>query len=106
MFTKATRKTARFPGVFQSPGIAVGICTFPLAGYNNFSVVTGPFFMLASILSVMRQTGRLRLEYEVPICVVALGALMLIARSPAIPIPDWIEKSDKDEPTASDRAVR
>ena len=74
-------------------GLAViGICTFPVAGYNKFSFVAGPFFILASLLSVLRQMGRLPLDYEIPVLVIALGALMLVARSPGIPVPEWLEK--------------
>lgn len=83
----------------------IGVLMFPLAGVNKFSFVTGPFFILASLLSVLRQTGRLPLDFEVPLLVIALGALMLVARYPVIPMPEWVEQSS-DEKTPSGHGVR
>src|SRR5688572_22537704 len=61
-------------------GLAViGLLTF-LGGFNKFSVVVGPFFLLASGMSVLRQTGDLRLEIEVPVLVISAGVLLLIAQ--------------------------
>lgn len=70
---------------------AVGFLIYALSGYNKFSVVTGSFFIFASCLSLFRQTGRLSLDMEVPILVITAGVLLLVARSPAIPAPEWIE---------------
>jgi hypothetical protein len=55
------------------------------------TVVIGPFFIVASSLSVLRQTDRLPLDVEVPILVILVGILMLIARSAAVPIPKWLD---------------
>lgn len=68
----------------------VGLLTFAVGGFDKFSVVTGPFFLAASVVSVLRQTGRLAIDVEVPILTILLGVLLLVARSPAIPIPKWI----------------
>ncbi len=54
------------------------------------TVVVGPFFILASCLSVVRQSGRLDVDVEVPILVIIAGLLLLVARSPSIPIPKWV----------------
>jgi hypothetical protein len=83
----------------------IGILVFPLAGVNKFSFVAGPFFILASVLSVLRQTGRLPLDYEVPLLVIVLGGLMLVARFPAIPMPEWVEQPAAEK-TPSGRGVR
>ncbi len=40
----------------------VGLLTFAIGGIDKVSVVIGPFFILASMLSILRQTGRLRLR--------------------------------------------
>lgn len=77
----------------------VGFLIFVLAGFNKFSLVAGGFFILASGLSLLRQTGRLTIEMEVPIIVIAIGVLLLIARSPAIPVPEWFETSGEKEPS-------
>jgi len=72
-------------------GLAViGVLVFVMSGIDKVTVVVGPFFELASCLSVLRQTGRLELDVEVPILVVISGVLLLLARQPAIPVPKWI----------------
>jgi hypothetical protein len=72
-------------------GLAVcGIVTFAAGGWNKVTLVIGLFFVAASLLSVLRQTGRLTLNIEVPVLVILIGVLLLIARSPAIPMPDWL----------------
>lgn len=68
----------------------VGLLTVAVGGIDKVSVVIGPFFIVASSLSILRQTGRLRLDVELPILVIVAGVLLLVARSPAIPIPKWI----------------
>jgi hypothetical protein len=68
----------------------IGILTFVLSkGCDKVSVVIGPFFLLASLLSVLRQTGQLSLDSEVPILVIAIGLLLLVARLPTISKPGW-----------------
>jgi hypothetical protein len=68
----------------------VGIVTFVLSnGLDKVSVVLGPFFLLASLLSILRQMGNLSLDIEVPILVISIGVLLLVAQLPAIPKPDW-----------------
>ena len=69
---------------------AVGLLTLAVGGLDKVTVVIGPFFILASCLSILRQTNRLRLDVEVPILVIAAGILLLVARSPMIPTPSWI----------------
>jgi hypothetical protein len=85
-------------------GLAVvGVLTFALGGCDKVTIVIGPFFILASCLSLLRQTGRLHADTEVPILVIAAGVLLLIARLPAVPQPSWFvpdlkgSKQGKDE---------
>jgi hypothetical protein len=72
-------------------GLAVvGIGAFVASGgVDKTSVVLGPFFLAASILSVLRQTGKLSLNTELPIIVILLGLLLLLAQMPFIPPPKW-----------------
>lgn len=76
----------------------VGLLTFGLGGIDKVTVVVGPFFLIASCLSVLRQTGRLETDIEVPLLVILVGVLLLVARLPAIPPPKWIIK-DSSPPT-------
>ncbi|MEZ5940758.1 MAG: hypothetical protein R3C18_05160 [Planctomycetaceae bacterium] len=71
---------------------AAGLMAFVLSGIDKVSVVIGPFFILASFLSILRQTNRLPFDVEVPILVISSGVLLLIARSPAVTAPDWLVK--------------
>lgn len=77
----------------------VGLVTFVVGGLNKVTVVIGPFCILASCLSLLRQTGRLTLDVEVPILVILAGVLLLVARLPAIPLPPWaIQNAKPREP--------
>jgi len=68
----------------------VGILTFVLSkGFDKVSVVLGSFFLLASLLSVLRQTGRLSVDIEMPVLVISIGVLLLVAQSPAVRRPSW-----------------
>ncbi len=70
--------------------ISVGALTMALGGIDKFTVVFGPFFLIAGLLSFTRQTGRLTFDVEVPILLITLGVFMLIARAPSIKRPSWI----------------
>jgi len=78
-----------------SIGLAiVAVLAVALSGFDKVSIVVGGFFLLASVLSVLRQTGTISIDVEVPSLVMAAGLLILIARSRAIPTPRWILKSE------------
>lgn len=76
---------------------AVGILTLAVGGIDKLTVVVGPFFILASGLSLLRQTERLSLNVEVPILVIAAGFLLLVARSRSIPHAKWLVESPREE---------
>lgn len=82
-------------------GLAViGVLAFAMSGIDKFTVVVGPLFILASCLSVLRQTDRLEIDVEIPILVISLGFLLLISRSARVPMPDWIVlENEKQEGT-------
>ncbi len=69
---------------------AVGLLTFAIGGFDKVTIVIAPFFIIASVLSVLRQSGRLSFNVEVPVLVIVAGLLMLAARLPVIPLPKWI----------------
>lgn len=72
-------------------GLAViGLAPFAMLGFDKVTAVVGPFFLITSILSVLRQAGQLTLNIEVPVLVIATGVLLLIARTPAVPSPKWL----------------
>jgi hypothetical protein len=83
-------------------GLAVvGFLAFAVGGFDKVTVVVGPFFIAASGLSLLRQTDRLRLDVEVPVLVILAGILLLVARAPAIPLPNWLV----EEPTTGRRGT-
>jgi hypothetical protein len=72
-------------------GVALtGILVFVICGFDKVSVTVGPFFLIASGLSVLRQTGRLAIDLEIPVLVIAAGMLMLVAHLKIIPAPKWL----------------
>jgi hypothetical protein len=75
---------------------AVGILTLAVGGINKLTIVTGPFFIVASVCSILRQTGRLELDREVPILTIVLGCLLLLGQVVKLPTPD-ILKPDPEE---------
>jgi hypothetical protein len=84
-------------------GLAVaGILTIALSGLDKVSVVIGPFFLLASVLSVFRQTGGLAVNVEVPVLVISVGVFLLIAQLPIVPPPGWMRPLPT--PSVEDRA--
>lgn len=74
----------------------VGLLSFAVSGIDKSSVLVGPFFLIASCLSVLRQIGHISLDVEIPILVIVIGSLLLIARSPSIPLPEWMVLDPKD----------
>ncbi len=68
----------------------VGVLTFALHGLDKVTLAVGPFFVAASLLSVLRQTGRLSLDVELPILVILAGVLLLACRHPRVPAPRWL----------------
>lgn len=73
----------------------MGLIVFVLSGgIDKASVVLGPIFLLAAVLSVLRQSGRLTAAVEVPLLVTALGVLMFLAHLPVVPLPSWLRGNE------------
>ena len=69
----------------------IGILTFVVSGgLDKLSVVLGPFFLVSSLLSILRQTGKFPLDTEVPVLVILIGVLLLLAQMKVIPKPKWL----------------
>lgn len=75
-------------------GLAVlGLAMLGVGGVNKVTVVLGSFLLVASLLSVVRQTGRLSVDHELPCLMIALGVLMLASHLAPVPVPVWFKKS-------------
>ncbi len=89
--------TARgvFPGVNWLWVLALGgagaLCLL-LWGLDKATFFIGSMLMLTSVASVLRQTGRLDLNTEVPSLVIASGVLMILARWLPIRWPEWVRE--------------
>lgn len=79
-------------------GLAVlGISAFAISGFDKVTVVVGGFLIVASMLSVLRQTERLKIDHELPILVMVTGCLLLIARNKSVPLPNWYEPPEHEK---------
>ena len=75
---------------------AVGLITLLLGGLNKLTVVVGPFLMISSVCSLLRQIGTMPIDREVPILTIILGILMLLVQILNLPMPEAF-KPTKDE---------
>lgn len=83
-------------------GLALaGAAAFLVSGVDKSTIVIGPLFFLASGLSVLRQSGRLAFDIELPILVIACGLLLFVARCARIPSPSWAATLSDPERTDS-----
>ncbi|TXT21752.1 MAG: Uncharacterized protein FD138_3986 [Planctomycetota bacterium] len=85
-------------------GMAVcGVLMFALMGLDKLSFVLGVFFLVCSLMSLLRQQGWLSVETEAPVLVIVAGVLMLAARSKRVPTPNWFvpPKSSVPRPSGS-----
>ena len=78
--------------------LVLGVATFVVSGgVDKVSLVFGPLFLFAGVMSVFRQAGALALAVELPVLVIALGVLRLVAQHPAVPTPRWVEAGQRQE---------
>lgn len=75
---------------------ASGILMVAVGGVDKFSAVAGPFLVIASIFSVLRQTERISVNLEVPVLVLVFGVLMLISQIASLPLPAWYHDDPKE----------
>ena len=75
-------------------GIA-GSLVLVVGGIDKVTVVVGPFLLMATVFSVLRQTGRLSVDTEVPLLVIAIGGLMLFGHLAPVPPPAWLGSERK-----------
>jgi hypothetical protein len=76
------------PGVnwVWTAGLAAsGVLMLMLGGLNKLTVVIGPWLILASIFSLLRQRGTIDIDQEVPYLVISLGVLLLLSALSNLP---------------------
>jgi len=76
---------------------AAGVLILVIGGIDKVTFVIGPFLIASTFFSLLRQTGRISVDTEVPVLVIVFGALMLLSKLLPIPIPAWIIEPRKQE---------
>ncbi len=80
-----------------------GLLILAIGGIDKVTFVLGPFLIASTFFSLMRQTGRISIDTEVPSLMIVFGTLMLLARLLHIPVPTWIVEPGKPRPDAVGR---
>jgi len=78
----------------------IGILALFSSSLNRFSYIVGFFLLLASVMSVLRQTGRVTPNVEVPLLVIGFGLLTLTAELLRLPMPQWMRDPQPGAPQA------
>ena len=81
-------------------GVA-GALILTYGGINKITVVAGPLLIIASLLSILRQTGRLTMDLEMPILVICFGLLMILAIALRLPMPRYLRAGEECDAEAS-----
>jgi len=76
-------------------GVA-GVLVLAMGGIDKVTVVVGPFLIIATFLSILRQTDRLSVETEVPILVITVGVLTLVSTFLPLRGARWLNASEED----------
>ena len=79
-------------------GLGVTGVLILVGSIDKVTVVVGPFLIAAMVFSLLRQTGRMSIDTEVPSLVIVFGTLMLLAKILPIPVPKWISEPLRAKP--------
>jgi hypothetical protein len=77
---------------------AVGVLTLAVGGIDKVTVVVGPFLLICTVFSLLRQTGYIEIDTSIPVLVIIAGLLMLLSHFLPIPYPEWLQKPPPSEP--------
>jgi len=69
---------------------AGGVLVLALGGIDKMTVVVGPFLIISTGFSLLRQTGRISIDTEVPSLLIVAGVLILLSRFLPVPLPPWL----------------
>ena len=94
------------PGVdwLWTGGLGVaGLLALANRGFTKFTFVIGSFLLISSVCSILRQTGMLRPNIEIPVLFIVFGVLILVSMLLPLPIPEAFreEKRGETRPTAA-----
>ena len=74
----------------------VGVLVIAVGGFDKVTLVVGPFLIAGTIFSLLRQTGHISIDTEVPALVIFLGVLLLLVRVLPVPAPKWLIEPPND----------
>ncbi len=84
---------------------AVGFLVLFIGGLDKVTVVVGPFLMISTVFALLRQTGRLSGDTEVPCLLIVAGILALVSYFLPLPAPEWLDRPRSGgESSSSDAA--
>ncbi|HET6327615.1 MAG TPA: hypothetical protein VFG04_23230 [Planctomycetaceae bacterium] len=69
---------------------ALGAVLLSFEGVNKFSFVVGPSLIVGAFLSILRQTGFVGVDTEVPLLTITVGVLWTLVHLVPLPRPSWI----------------
>lgn len=75
---------------------ATGLIVLMFGGINKLTVVVGPFLMIGSVCSLLRQLDKLPIDREVPILTIILGILMLLVQFLNLPLPEMLTPTEDE----------
>lgn len=71
-----------------------GLLVLGVGGWNKLTVVVGPSLLAGAGMSVLYELGRLPEKVLGPSLLIAIGALLLLASLPAVPLPPWMRDGE------------
>jgi len=76
----------------------VAVVSWLLGGVSKLTVVVVPWFLIASVCSLLNDAGLLAERFAAPVLVVALGGLLLLALFLDVPRPGFmLDKDPRDD---------
>ncbi len=74
-----------------------GLMLLALGKRDKMTYTLGPWLIVASISSILRETDKLDIKTEAPILIIALGAFLLISETLKLPTPEYLKNEAKDD---------
>ena len=75
----------------------IGILVLLANGVNKFTFVIGLFLLASSVFSVLRQTGRLAEDIEMPVLFIIFGVLLLLSLLLPLATPGFLREEQRDK---------
>jgi len=66
-------------------------------GFTKFTFVIGSFLLISSVCSILRQTGMLRPNIEMPVLFIVFGVLILVSMLLPLPTPEAFREEKRGE---------